>query len=83
MITGSGRVSLLSGQIQRYWVGFTLNGSDQAARDGCVPARLAEPPTLASWVERVLAHKARKNRRSFFIFNFFYKLQTNLNSNQI
>jgi hypothetical protein len=32
--------------------------------------------------QRVLAHKARKNKKSFFLF-IFYKLQTNLNSNQI
>jgi hypothetical protein len=31
--------------------------------------------------QQVSAHKARKNRKSFFLFYFFYKLQTILNSN--
>jgi hypothetical protein len=68
MITGSGRVSLLSGQIRRCRVGF---GS--AMR--CAPvsplgrgAGEADMPIL--------------NKKSFFS-NLFYKLQINLNSNQI
>jgi hypothetical protein len=52
MIMGSGRVSLLSGQIRCYRVEFTLNGSDRAARDRCAPARLAGSPMMACWADR-------------------------------
>jgi hypothetical protein len=47
MITGSGRVSLLSGRIQRYRVD-SLYGSDSASLHGCALAdRWAAAP--ASW----------------------------------
>jgi hypothetical protein len=72
MITGSGRVSLLSGQIWCYRVRL-------AYRLGFGFAML-----VRGWAEPgIRAKSLRKLENPFSFLKLFYKLQTNLNSNQI
>jgi hypothetical protein len=70
MITGSGQISLLSGRIRCYRVRFgfaTCVRSDEAG-----------------WAEPGIRPKSlRKLENPFSFSKLFYKLQTNLNSNQI
>jgi hypothetical protein len=53
MITGSGRVSLLSGRIWRYRVGFMLNGLDPLRYVSAYPAVRLVAWRVAGWAEPV------------------------------
>jgi hypothetical protein len=82
MITGSGWVSLLSGWIRRYQVGLGLTGQIWL----CYIVRAREP--LGHGAGRLATLKIRPKSRiqiriSFSFSNLFYKLQINLNLNQI
>jgi hypothetical protein len=67
-LTGLGRVNLLSGRIWRYRVGFGSNVN--------LVVRLAGPHRIRPEADFQL--------RNYFSFsNLFYKLQINLNSNQV
>jgi hypothetical protein len=90
MITGSGRVSLQSGRIQRYRVGFGYNmrvcARGPLGRGASRPAELRKPRTReeAGWAEpRIRPESLRKLENPFSFSKLFYKLQTNLNSDQI
>jgi hypothetical protein len=86
MITGLGRVSLLSGQIRQYRVGFGGIGSDSASLCGCTPVdRWAMAPTswatqamragVAGWAEPGIRPKSlRKLENAVSFSKLFYKL---------
>jgi hypothetical protein len=88
LITGSGRVNLVSGRICRYRVGFgsatwctLVNPLGRGAgRQGCAGrARAVRPAGL----RRIRPKANFQLRNSFSFSNLFCKLQINLNSNQI
>jgi hypothetical protein len=86
MVTGSGRVSLLSGRT-------CLTGRVQLRHVGFAPAiHLAAAPLAgprrprAQWparLRRIQPEADFQLRNSFYFSNLFCKLQINLNSNQI
>jgi hypothetical protein len=80
MITGSGRVSLLSGWIRCYRVGLGLTGQIRlryVVRARETLGRGADRPS------RIEPNKLGKIVNPFSFSNLFYKFQTNLKSNQI
>jgi hypothetical protein len=87
MITGSGLISLLSGQIWRYRVGFGFatrvrahgllgHGAGRLGRAGRAHGRRRAEPGIRP-------KSLRKIENLFSFSKLFYKLQINLNSNQI
>jgi hypothetical protein len=77
---GSGRVSLLSGQIRRYRVGLP-------ALRGCVPtvcwAAQAARGRRPAGPSRFWPNRLGKIENPLSFSNLLYKFQANLNSNQI
>jgi hypothetical protein len=73
---GSGQVNLLSGRIWRYRIGF-------GSATWCTP--VSPLGRGASRLGRAVdsAQMPILNKKSFFFFKSVYKLQINLNSNQI
>jgi hypothetical protein len=73
MITGSGRVSLLSGQIQYYWVGLGLTGRIRLH----YVVRAHEPMGRgAGRLGRAedSAQEPNSNKKTLFFLKLFYKL---------
>jgi hypothetical protein len=82
MIIGSGRVSLLSGRIWHYRVRFGFATRCAPANRWAMQAACARGGRLGRAEDS--AQKPNSNKKTFFLFlKLFYKLQINLNSNQI
>jgi hypothetical protein len=93
-LTGSGRVSLLLGRIRRYRVKLGLTGQIRLHYVVCAHEPLGHGASQlghagrargeAGWAAPKIRPKSRIQIRKHFSFSkLFYKLQINLNSNQI
>jgi hypothetical protein len=88
MITGLGRVCLLSGRIRRYRIDLpALRGCAPAVRCAAAPAGWAVLATRgrrrSAGSSRSQPNRLEKIENPVSFSNLFYKFQTNLNSNQI